>query len=88
MDALNIVAAFWIAGVTLGVYNLYVPAIQIIGRIDSKNIAYRYAWAGGIVFTIFLSVCLPLLVHVILSNKQRERFLRTFIPAYMGDKDA
>ena len=86
MDALTIVAAFWIAGVVLGIYNLFLPAIQIIGRIDSNNIAYRYAWAGGIVFAIFLSVCLPLLVHVILSNKQQERFLRTFIPAYMGDK--
>lgn len=86
MDALNIVAAFWIVGVLLGVYNLYVPAIQIIGRIDRKNVAYRYAWVGGIVFAIFLGVCLPLLVHVILSNKQQERFLRTFIPAYMGDK--
>ena len=55
MDALTIVAAFWIAGVLLGLYNLYLPAIQIIGRIDSNNIAYRYAWAGGIVFAIFLS---------------------------------
>ena len=86
MDALNIVAAFWIAGVILGIYNLFLPAIQIIGRIDSNNIAYRYAWAGGIVFTIFLGIFLPLLVHVILFNKHRERFLRNFIPAYMGDK--
>ena len=86
MDALTIVAAFWIVGVLLGLYNLYVPAIQIIGRIDSNNIAYRYAWAGRIVFTIFLGIFLPLLVHVILFNKHQERFLRTFIPAYMGDK--
>lgn len=86
MDALTIVAAFWIAGVVLGIYNLFLPAIQIIGRIDSNNIAYRYAWAGGIVFTIFLGIFLPLLVHVILFNKHQERFLRTFIPAYMGDK--
>lgn len=86
MDALTIVAAFWIAGVGLAVTQLYIPAIQIIGRIDSKNIAYRYAWAGGIVFTIFLGIFLPLLVHVILFNKHQERFLRNFIPAYMGDK--
>jgi len=86
MDALTIVAAFWIAGVVLGIYNLFLPAIQIIGRIDSNNIAYRYAWAGGIVFTIFLGIFLPLLVHVILINKHQERFLRNFIPAYMGDK--
>ena len=86
MDALTIVAAFWIAGVVLGIYNLFLPAIQIIGRIDSNNIAYRYAWAGGIVFTIFLGIFLPLLVHVILFNKLQERFLRNFIPAFMGDK--
>ena len=86
MDALNIVAAFWIAGVGMAIGQLYVPAIQIIGKIDSNNVAYRYAWAGGIVFTIFLGVCLPLLIHVILINKHQERFLRTFIPAYMGDK--
>ena len=86
MDALTIVAAFWVAGVALGIYNLYIPAIQIIGRIDSNNIAYRYAWLGGVVFALFLSVFLPLLVHVILVDKHQERFLRSFVPAYMGDK--
>ena len=86
MDALNIVAAFWIAGVVLAIFQLYVPAIQIIGRIDKNNSGYRYAWMGGIVFALFSVIALPFLVHIIVSEKHQERFLRAFIPAYMGDK--
>jgi hypothetical protein len=86
MDTLYYVASFWLAGVGMGIYNLYLPAIQIIGRIDKSNIAYRYAWVGGIVFTCFLLVFLPILIHVILMDKHQERFLKSFIPAYMGDK--
>jgi hypothetical protein len=86
MDALNIVAAFWIAGVVLAIFQLYVPAIQIIGRIDKNNLGYRYAWMGGIVFALFSVIALPFLVHIIVSEKHQERFLRAFIPAYMGDK--
>jgi len=86
MDALTIVAAFWIAGVVLAIFQLYVPAIQIIGRIDKNNLGYRYAWMGGIVFALFSVIALPFLVHIIVSEKHQERFLRAFIPAYMGDK--
>jgi len=86
MDALNIVAAFWIAGVGLAVAQLYIPAIQIIGRIDKNNLGYRYAWLGGICFTLFSVLALPFLVHIILSERHQERFLRAFIPAYMGEK--
>lgn len=86
MDALNIVAAFWIAGVGMAIGQLYVPAIQIIGRIDKNNLGYRYAWLGGIVFALFSVIALPFLVHIIVSEKHQERFLRAFIPAYMGDK--
>lgn len=86
MDALNIVAAFWIAGVGMAIFQLYVPAIQIIGRIDKNNLGYRYAWLGGIVFALFSVIALPFLVHIIVSEKHQERFLRAFIPAYMGDK--
>ena len=86
MDALTIVAAFWIAGVGMAIGQLYVPAIQIIGRIDKNNLGYRYAWLGGIVFALFSVIALPFLVHIIVSEKHQERFLRAFIPAYMGDK--
>jgi hypothetical protein len=86
MDALNLVLAFWIAGVGMAVYTLYLPAIKIIGTLDKNNIGYRYAWIGGVIFTLFSAIFLPLLIHVILLEKYQERFLRAFIPAYMGEK--
>lgn len=86
MDALTLVSAFWIAGVGMAIYTLYIPAVQIIGRIDKNNLGYRYAWLGGIVFAFFSALCLPFLIHIILLEKHQERFLRAFIPAYMGDK--
>ena len=86
MDTLTLVSAFWIAGVGMAIYTLYIPAIQIIGTIDKNNLGYRYAWMGGIVFALGAALCLPFLVHIILLEKHQERFLRAFIPAYMGDK--
>lgn len=85
MDALSLVAAFWIVGVGMAVANLYIPAIRIIGTIDKENLGYRYAWIGGIAFAIFTVICLPFLIHVILIEKNQEKFLREFIPAYMGE---
>ena len=87
MDTLLIVASFWIAGTGMAIYTLYLPAIKIIGRIDKNNLGYRYAWMGGIVFAFFSAVCLPFLVHIILVEEKQERFLRAFIPAYMGEKE-
>ena len=86
MDALMLVSAFWIAGVGMAIYTLYLPAVQIIGRIDKNNLGYRYAWLGGIVFAFVSAVSLPFLIHIILIDKHQERFLRAFIPAYMGEK--
>ena len=86
MDALMLVSAFWIAGVGMAIYTLYLPAVQIIGRIDKNNLGYRYAWLGGIVFAFFSAVSLPFHIHKILIDKHQERFLRAFIPAYMGEK--
>ena len=86
MDALIIVAAFWLAGIVLALNNLYLPAIKIIGRIDKNNLGYRYAWIGGTVFVLFSALSLPFMIHIILMEKHQERFLRSFIPAYMGEK--
>ena len=86
MDTIHIVASFWIAGVGMAIYTLYIPAIKIIGLIDKKNLGYRYAWIGGIVFAFLSALCLPFIVHIILLEKHQERFLKAFIPAYMGDK--
>ena len=86
MDTLLIVASFWVAGIGMAIYTLYLPAIKIIGLIDKNNLGYRYAWLGGIVFAFFSAVSLPFLIHIILIDKHQERFLRAFIPAYMGEK--
>ena len=41
MDALVLVSAFWIAGVGMAIYQLYIPAVQIIGRIDKNNLGHK-----------------------------------------------
>jgi uncharacterized membrane protein YdcZ (DUF606 family) len=86
MDALTLVAAFWISGIGMAMYTLYLPAVQIIGRIDKNNLAYRYAWIGGVAFVFFVALSLPFMIHIILLEKHQEKFLRSFIPAYMGEK--
>jgi len=86
MDALTLVTAFWISGIGMAIFKLYLPAIRIIGTIDKNNIAVRYAWLGGLVFVCITAFLLPMMVHMILIEKYQERFLNSFIPAFMGEK--
>ena len=83
----SVIISFWVSGVFMAVYSLWFPAMRIIGILEPSNIAYRYRFLGGIVFTCLAGVFLPFIIHIILSDFYRERFLRAFIPAYLGKKD-
>lgn len=84
----SVIIAFWISGVFMAWVSLWIPAMKIIGLLEPENIAYRYRFIGGIIFALISLVCLPLMIHIILNDSHKERFLRAFIPAYLGrEKD-
>ena len=80
----SVIISFWVSGVFMAVYSLWFPAMKIIGILEPNNIAYRYRLLGGIVFTLLSLVFLPFMIHIILNDNHKERFLRAFIPAYLG----
>jgi len=83
----NIIVAFWVSGVFMAYISLWIPAMKIIKLINPNDLAYRYRWIGAIVFIVLTTLALPLMIHIILVDKYRERFLKGFIPAYLGKKD-
>lgn len=64
--------------------SLWRPAMKIIKIMQPNNIAYRYRWLGSAIFIGLSTVMLPLMIHIILVDRYRERFLKGFIPAYLG----
>jgi len=80
----SVIIAFWISGVFMAWYSLWLPAMKIIGILEPNNIAYRYRFLGGIIFALMSTVLFPLMIHIILNDNHKERFLRAFIPAYLG----
>ena len=80
----SVIISFWVSGVFMAVYSLWFPAMKIIGILEPNNIAYRYRFLGGIVFTLLSLVFLPFMIHIILNDNHKERFLREFIHAYLG----
>lgn len=86
-SAFNIIIGFWIATVLMAVCTVYIPAIRIIGALDKNNIAYRYKWLGGVIFTGASILLAPVWLFILFNDRQRERFLSSFIPAFMGEAD-
>ena len=86
LGSLELILAFWISGVFMAFIQLFMPAMRIVGTIDKTNIAYRYRFLGGVTFICLSTIFLPFLVHIILFENSRERFLQSFIPAFMGEK--
>ena len=83
----NIIVAFWVSGVFMAYISLWLPAMKIIKLIQPTNVAYRYRWLGSVIFIGLSTIALPLMIHIILVDSHRERFLKGFIPAYLGTKD-
>ena len=83
----NIITPFWISGVVMAYFLLWRPAIKIISILEPDNIAYKHRFIGFVAFHLMCLIGLPFIIHILLVDEYRERFLRQFIPAYLGKKD-
>ena len=68
----SVIISFWVSGVFMAVYSLWFPAMKIIGILEPNNIC---------------AIALPVMIHILLLDSFRERFLRQFIPAFLGKTD-
>ena len=81
------IIAFWVSGVFMSYILLWRPAIKIISILEPDNIAYKHRFIGFVAFHLMCLIGLPFIIHILLVDEYRERFLRQFIPAYLGKKD-
>jgi hypothetical protein len=66
---------------------LWRPAMKVISVLEPDNAAYRYRFLGCIVFHLLCAIALPVMIHILLLDSFRERFLKQFIPAFLGKTD-
>ena len=82
----NIITAFLLSGVVMAYFLLWRPAMKIIRILEPDNVAYQYRYLGFIAFHLLCFVALPVMIHILLIDANRERFLKQFIPAFLGRK--
>ena len=83
----NIIAALWVSGVFMAYFQLWRPAMKIISVLEPDNVSYRFRFLGCIVFHLLCAIALPVMIHILLLDSFRERFLKQFIPAFLGKTD-
>ena len=83
----NVIFSFWMAGVALLFFQVYLPSIQIIKKLQPENIVVKWSWLCSVIWVFFTLFLLPFLVTVLLDDKRKERFMSGFIPSLMGEKD-
>ena len=83
----SIIIAFWVSGIFMAWLLLWVPAIKIISMLEPDNVVYKFRFLGGLYLCAWRQYFCRFIVHIILSDFYRERFLRAFIPAYLGKTD-
>ena len=81
------IIAFWVSGVFMSYILLWRPAMKVISVLEPDNVAYRYRFLGCIVFHLLCAIALPVMIHILLLDSFRERFLKQFIPAFLGKTD-
>lgn len=83
----NYILAFWMAGVALAFWQLYLPSMKLVKIMSPNNMILQWQWLTGLIFILFSIFCLPFLVLVILDDKRKEHFMRGFVPALIGERD-
>mgnify|MGYP000948084058 CR=1 FL=1 len=82
----NYIIAFWIAGIAIAFWRLFLPSMEVVRRLDSDNLVIRYQLISAITFIVLTTFLMPFLIRVLLDDNHRERFLNGFIPGIMGEK--
>tara|TARA_B100001778_G_scaffold329594_1_gene330828 strand:+ start:688 stop:966 length:279 start_codon:yes stop_codon:yes gene_type:complete len=83
----NYILAFWIAGVVMAFWQLYLPSIMLVRKLQPNNLVVQWSWLTGLIFILFSIFCLPFLVKVLLDDNKKLKFMAGFVPALMGEKD-
>ena len=66
------------------VWQLYLPSLKILGKVNPSNPVYKHKVAGGIIFAIFALFTTPFIAPCIFSVHLKKVFLKYYLEAVTG----
>ena len=76
--------AFYLAGIALAMYKLYIPIYRTINRLQPENIFIRRKYLGFFVILGIFSVVLIIITPTLLSDNLSKRFCVSFVDAVIN----
>jgi len=76
--------AFYLAGIALAMYKLYIPIYRTINRLQPENIFIRRKYLGFFVVLGIFSVVLVIIIPSVLSEKLGKKFCVSFVDAVIN----
>ena len=76
--------AFYLAGIALAMYKLYIPIYRTINRLEPENIFIRRKYLGFFIVLGMFSVVLILIIPSVLSESLGKKFCISFVNAVIN----
>ena len=84
---LEIIIAFYVSGVAIAWWTLWLPSYKIIKEIAPDNIVARKPMLSGLITVVIFAIFFPFIAWVILFDDKVERFQNGFIKGVLGIND-
>jgi hypothetical protein len=84
---LEIIIAFYVSGVGIALWQIWLPSYQIIDSLAPNTILAKHPMTTFIVVMIMFILLLPLLIPVILFDDKKEQFINGFVKGAIGKDD-
>jgi len=84
---IKILIAFYISGVAIAMYTIYLPSYRIISSIDRNNILTKKPILSFLIVLVIFAIAFPFMAWIILFDDKIERFQNGFIKGVMGIND-
>ena len=76
--------AFYVAGIALAMYKLYLPSYLTIKKIDANNILIQRNIIAFFVMILGFTIILLGIVPALLSDKVAQRFIFSFVQSVLN----
>ena len=84
---LEMILAFYAAGVLMAMWQLWLPSYRIIKEVDPYNIVVQRPILSGIIVLVIFTIMFPFIAFTLLFDDKVERFQNGFIKGVMGKYD-
>lgn len=84
---LEIIIAFYVSGVGIALWQIWLPSYQIIDRLAPNTILAKHPMTTFIVVMIMFILLLPILVPILLFDDKKEQFINGFVKGAIGKDD-